>query len=302
MANCGLPAGRAALRRALALITRHGRLAATEQSAACQAGLKCPAFPNAAALARHSDLLMVFGGDGTILRAVRESGGCQTPILGINMGRLGFLNAVAVADLPGALQQLWDNDFIIERRPLLAATGRGQGKAIHSRALNDIVISHGAVSRVVELEVSVNGEALTQYRGDGLIVSSPTGSTAYSLSAGGPIISPASQVFAITPICPHALSNRSVIVHSNATVKVKVLSGQLEIIVSADGQMQAALGCGDVVTIRRARRHVRLLHLGGWSFFDTVRRKLRWSGSAVLHPNPAGRDGSIELAEVSVEP
>jgi NAD+ kinase len=281
VANCGLPAGRAALQRALALITRHGRIAATEESAACQAALKCPAYPNVAALARHSDLLMVFGGDGTILRAVRESGGGPTAILGVNVGRLGFLNAVAVADLPEALKKLWDNDFIIERRPLLAATGSGRGKAIQSCALNDVVISHGAVSRVVELEVSVNGEALTQYRGDGLIVSSPTGSTAYSLSAGGPIVSPAAQVFAITPICPHALSNRSVIVNSNATVKVKVLSEQMEMIVSADGQMLASLGCGDVVTIRRARRHVRLLHLGGWSFFDTVRRKLHWSGSSV---------------------
>ena len=281
LANCGLPAGQAALQRALALITRHGRIAATEESAARQAGLQCPTFPNAAALARHSDLLMVFGGDGTILRAARESGGGRTAILGVNVGRLGFLNAVAVADLPGALQQLWDNDFIIESRPLLEAAGQGRGKAVQCCALNDVVISHGAVSRVVELEVSVNGEALTQYRGDGLIVSSPTGSTAYSLSAGGPIVSPAAQVFAITPICPHALSNRSVIVNSNATVKVTVLSEQLEIIVSADGQMQAALGCGDVVTIRRARRAVHFLHLGGWSFFDTVRRKLHWSGSSV---------------------
>jgi len=281
VANAAKPASRAALRRAVALITRQGRIAATEESAARQAGLKCPTFANATELARHSDVLLVFGGDGTILRAVRESDGCQTAILGINVGRLGFLNAVAVGDLPAALQKLWDNDFVIERRPLLEASGRCQGKTIQSCALNDIVISHGAVSHVIELDVSVNGEALTQYRGDGLIVSSPTGSTAYSLSAGGPIVSPAAQVFAITPICPHALSNRSVIVNANATVDVRVLSEQLEIIVAADGQMQATLGCGDVVTIRRARRPVRLLHLGGWSFFDTVRRKLHWSGSSV---------------------
>jgi NAD+ kinase len=281
MANCDKPAARAALQRALALIRRHGRVAATEESAARQAGLKCLTFPNAAALARQSDLLMVFGGDGTILRAVRESDGCPTAILGVNVGRLGFLNAVAAADLPEALQKVWDNDFIVERRLLLAASGRGHGKTIHSTALNEIVVSHGAVSRVIELEVSVNGEALTRYRGDGLIVSSPTGSTAYSLSAGGPIISPAAQVFAITPICPHALSNRSVIVNSSATVEVRVLSEQLEIIVAADGQMQANLDCGDVVTIRRARRPVHLLHLGGWSFFDTVRQKLHWSGSSV---------------------
>lgn len=281
LANCDKPSGRAALRRALALISRHGRIAATEESAAHHAGLKCLTFPNAAALARHSDLLMVFGGDGTILRAVRESDGCPTPILGVNVGRLGFLNAVAVADLPAALQRLWDKDFILERRFLLAAKGRGQGKTIHCSALNEIVISHGATSRVIELEVSVSGESLTDYRGDGLIVSSPTGSTAYSLSAGGPIVSPAAQVFAITPICPHALSNRSVIVNSEATVEVKVLSEQLEIIVAADGQMQATLGRGDVITVRRGRRPVHFLHLGGWSFFDTVRRKLHWSGTSV---------------------
>ena len=214
MANDAKPAGCDALRRAAALITRQGRVAAAEESSARQAGLKCSVFSNVAELAGHSDLLLVFGGDGTILRAVRESNGCQTPILGINVGRLGFLNAVAASNLPQALQKIWDNDFTIERRPLLTATGRCQGKTIHSTALNDIVISHGAVSRVIELEVSVNGEALTQYRGDGLIVSSPTGSTAYSLSAGGPIISPAAQVFAITPICPHALSNRSVAIRS----------------------------------------------------------------------------------------
>jgi NAD+ kinase len=281
IANCDKPASRAALRHAAALITRAGRIAATDECAARQAGLKCPAFPDSAALARQSDLLLVFGGDGTILRAVRETDGCQTAILGINVGRLGFLNAVALNDLPQALQKLWDNNFTIERRPLLAATGRCEGKTIKSSALNDIVISHGAVSRVIELEVSVNGESLTQYRGDGLIVSSPTGSTAYSLSAGGPIVSPTAQVFAITPICPHALSNRSVIVSSSATVQVKVLSDQLEIIVAADGQMQATLGCGDIVIIRRSSRPVHLLHLGGWSFFDTVRRKLHWSGSSV---------------------
>ena len=202
MANAAKPDGRAALRRAAALIARAGRVAAAEESAARLAGLKCPVFPDTTALARHSDLLLVFGGDGTILRAVRESDGCQTAILGINVGRLGFLNAVAATDLPEALQKLWDNDFLIELRPLLAASGRAEGKSIQSSALNEIVISHGAVSRVIELEVSVSGEALTNYRGDGLIVSSPTGSTAYSLSAGGPIISPAAQVFAITPICP----------------------------------------------------------------------------------------------------
>ena len=272
---------RAAIKRALALIARDGRTAAMQAENARQVGVKCPVFPTAAALAQHCDLLLVFGGDGTMLRAVRESNGAQTPILGINVGRLGFLTAVSSNDLAAALQKIWDNDFTVEPVFLLEAAVATRDKPLKVWALNDIAISHGAVSRIIELEVSVGGESLTRYRGDGLIVSSPAGSTAYSLSAGGPIVSPGADVFAITPICPHTLSNRSVIVSMKATVDVKVLSRGMEIIVAADGQVEATVGAGDAITIRRTRRAVNLLPLGGWSFFDTVRRKLHWSGSAV---------------------
>src|SRR6185436_19762034 len=133
---------------------------------------------------------------------------------------LGFLTAVPCKDLAQALEKIWQQDCFIESRPLIEANGRAHGKRISLLALNDIVISRGAASRMIELEVTVNDEALTRYRCDGLIVSSPTGSTAYSLSAGGAIISPAAEVFAVTPICPHTLSNRSVIVSLSATVKV----------------------------------------------------------------------------------
>ena len=149
------------------------------------------------------------------------------------------------------------------------------------RALNDIVISHGAVSRLIELNVSVNDKPLTCYRGDGLIVSSPTGSTAYSLSAGGPIISPGADVFAITPICAHALSNRPVILSLSSVIRIELLSKQMETIVAADGQLQASLGAGDTVTIRRSRGKVHLLHPGETSFFETIRQKLHWRGSSV---------------------
>ncbi len=148
-------------------------------------------------------------------------------------------------------------------------------------ALNDIVISHGAVSRLIELDVSVNDKPLTRYRGDGLIVSSPTGSTAYSLSAGGPIISPGADVFAITPICAHALSNRPVIISLSSVVRIELFSREMDTIVAADGQIQANLTAGDAVTIRRSRRRVRLLHLDDSSFFSTIRQKLHWSGSSV---------------------
>ena len=179
------------------------------------------------------------------------------------------------------LQKIWQKEYVIESRPLIEAAGDCQGNPIQLRAFNDIVISHGAVSRVIELDVQVDGQPLTRYRGDGLIVSSPAGSTAYSLSAGGPIISPEARVFAITPICAHAVSNRSVIIDSGSAVRVKLLSRRLETIISADGQLQAKLGADDAVTIRRSRYAARLLHLRDTSFFAAVRQKLRWSGSSV---------------------
>jgi NAD+ kinase len=279
--NFDKAASRNVVLRAASLIARAGRTVVADEQTARMAGLRCAAFPDLASLAREAGLLLVFGGDGTMLHVVREINGSNTPILGINVGRLGFLTAVSSNDLAGALQKIWRNDFLIESRPLIEAAGECRGKSIQMRAFNDIVISHGAVSRVIELDVHVDDRSLTRYRGDGLIVSSPTGSTAYSLSAGGPIVSPEARVFAITPICAHSVSHRSVIVSSNSAVRVKLLSRQLETIIAADGQVQATLGADDVITIRASRRTAKLLHLGGSSFFATVRQKLHWSGSSV---------------------
>jgi NAD+ kinase len=281
IANFEKAASRGVVKRAAALIARSGRAVLADEPTARMAGLRCGVFANAAAMAREAGLLLVFGGDGTMLHVVREILGSDTPILGINVGRLGFLTAVSSKDLPDALQRIWRNDFVIESRPLIEAAGRCQGNAMQMTALNDIVISHGAVSRVIELDVQVDGQSLTRYRGDGLIVSSPTGSTAYSLSAGGPIISPEARVFAITPICAHAVSNRTVIISSDSTVGVKLVSRELETIIAADGQVQANLCADDAIEIRRSPRAAKLLHLGGSSFFATVRQKLHWSGSSV---------------------
>jgi NAD+ kinase len=281
LANFDKPSSGAVVREAAKLITDAGRSVAAEVQTARGARLQCEVFTDPADLARQSDLLLVFGGDGTMLRVVRETNGSGTPILGINMGRLGFLTAVSSKDIAGCLEKLWRNDFVIESRPLMEATGQCQGRPINMSAFNDIVISHGAVSRLIELQVSVNDQALTCFRGDGLIVSSPTGSTAYSLSAGGPIVSPGAEVFAITPICAHALSNRAVIININSVVRVKLLSKEMETIIAADGQIQANLAVGDTVTIRRSRRLARLLLPGETSFFETVRQKLHWRGSSV---------------------
>jgi NAD+ kinase len=281
IANFEKTSCRSVVMKAAGLIARSGRIVAATQETARMTGLRCEIFPNAPALAHAVDLLLVFGGDGTMLGVVRETDGSDAPILGINVGRLGFLTAVSSHDLAAALEKLWRGDFVIETRPLIEATGDCERRPLRMSALNDIVISHGAVSRLIELNVSVNGKPLTRYRGDGLIVSSPTGSTAYSLSAGGPILSPDADVFAVTPICAHALSNRPVILSLKSVIRVELVSRDMETIVAADGQLLANMKAGDSVTIRRSRRKVRLLHPGDTSFFETIRQKLHWRGSSV---------------------
>src|SRR5262249_23938593 len=159
-------------------------------------------------------------------------------------------------------------------------TARVRGGVIRETALNDFVVSRGAAPRLIAVEVCVNEETLTRYRCDGLIVCTPTGSTAYSLSAGGAVVSPVAEVLTLTPICPHTLSNRSVIVRLDSVIRVKVLSQNIETVLTADGLKMTPLAGQDVVTIRRSRHSIRLMHLAGSSFFETLRRKLNWSGSS----------------------
>ena len=282
VANADKPAAVQLVRRAARLIASARREVITDSATARLAQLRqTPTAPDAAALARETDLLLVFGGDGTMLRVARETAGTRTPIVGINVGSLGFLTDVQSHQLPLALRQIWAGESVLEMRSLIAATGRTHGEAINETALNDFVISRGAAPRLIELQVRVDGAPLTRYRCDGLIVCTPTGSTAYSLSAGGAVVSPTADVFALTPICPHTLSNRSVIIGLDSTVQVKVLSERVETILTADGQKMIPLEAGDEITIRRSRHGIRLLHLAGSSFFETLRRKLNWSGSPI---------------------
>ncbi len=281
LANADKKSCRTIVRQAARLIRQAGRTCLTEPMTQGLADLEATTFPSSMELARQADLLLVFGGDGTMLRVAREVVGCRTPIMGINAGGLGFLTAVQAHQLKSALQQVWAGKTGLESRPLIEAVGATRGTPIREIALNDFVIARGATPRLIELEVSVDGEVLTRYRCDGLIISSPTGSTAYSLAAGGAVISPSAQVLALTPICPHTLSNRSVIVDLNATVQVKVLSQRVDTLLTADGQVNIRLNAGDTLTIRRSRQGICLLHLQGTSFFQTLRRKLNWSGSTV---------------------
>ena len=264
--NSGKVSGAGAVKRAASLLAATGRRIYSDLATARLARLEPVVCADAATLARQVDLLMVFGGDGTMLRVAREIAGSRTPILGVNIGGLGFLTAVPSSNLPQALQCVWKGDFKFESRVLIRATGRCDGRPVDQTALNDIVIGRGIASRLIELDVSVDGDPLARYRCDGLIVSSPTGSTAYSLAAGGAVVFPTAEVFALTPICPHTLSNRSLILPLTATIDVKVVS---------------ELAAGDKITIRRARRTVRLMHLAGSSFFETLRCKLHWRGASL---------------------
>jgi NAD+ kinase len=279
--NSEKASSRGVVTKAAGLIARAGRLVYSDAATAQLAGLKSGVYPDVEALTREVDLLLVFGGDGTMLRVASEAGGSRTPILGINIGGLGFLTAVSSHEMPQALRRVWAGDFTLESRALIDVAGRCSGRYIRKCALNDFVISRGIVSRLITLEVSVDDELLTRYRCDGLIVTSPTGSTAYSLSAGGAVVHPRADVFELTPICPHTLSNRSVIVSLDSQIQVKVVSPRPDTILSADGQGISEMAAGDVVTIQRSKNSVHLMHLAGTSFFETLCRKLHWSGTNV---------------------
>jgi NAD+ kinase len=235
----------------------------------------------AAEVAREADLLLVFGGDGTILRVAREIAGLRTPLLGINIGGLGFLTAVPSSELSQALNHVWRGEYHFERRVLIQARGSAKGQEVERSALNDFVIGRGISSRLIEIEVKVDGDLLTRYRCDGLIVSSPTGSTAYSLAAGGAVVFPTADVLALTPICPHTLSNRALILPLSAKIDVQLIGPETSTILSADGQVVSELVPGDLLSFQRSRQMVRLMHLAGSSFCETLRRKLHWRGATI---------------------
>ena len=272
-------AANAALTKAARLIRAAGRKIFCDDNTAQLARLNATVCADPAELAAAVDMLLVFGGDGTMLRVAREIAGSQTPILGINIGGLGFLTAVPSSGLAKALRLVWHGEFKFEPRALIEADIRCSGKSTRQTALNDFVINRGIASRLIELHVRVDGEPLTQYRCDGLIISSPTGSTAYSLAAGGPVIYPTADVFQLTPICAHTLSNRSLVLPLTSEISVKIVNPKPATLLSADGELVTELSTGDEITIRRSGRTVRLMHLEGSSFFKTLRVKLHWRGA-----------------------
>ena len=233
-------------------------------------------------LGRDCEQIIVLGGDGTILSTVHALGDHLRPIFGINLGTLGFLTCLPASDYRQAVRSIVHRDYILSERSMLDVTVVRDGVVMgRHQGLNDAVISRGALSRLIRLETRVDGALLTEYNADGLIVATPTGSTAYSLSAGGPLLTPDSSVFAVTPICPHTLTNRSVIIGDQANVEVRLCDARDEIFLTVDGQRAVPMHSCDSVQIRRSEKTLALAMLPDLPFFELARRKLRWSGSSI---------------------
>jgi NAD+ kinase len=224
------------------------------------------------------DLLVTLGGDGTLLRGARLVATCGVPVLGINLGHLGFLTSAAADEAEAAVAAFFGGQTVMEERMALEvrAVTAGGTPCGDFLALNDAVLHKGGVARMIRLLVSARDEEVGSYSADGIILATPTGSTAYSLSAGGPIVSPGLDCIIATPICPHTLAVRPLVLPAHETITVEVLSPSEELLLTIDGQEDARLEPGDRVTVRRAENPVRLVRFPGQTFFSTLRQKLRW--------------------------
>ncbi len=228
---------------------------------------------------KSSDLIIVLGGDGTLLHAARLVGKSEIPILGVNLGSLGFLTEIALEELNKTIEKVLAGDFKIEERMMLKAKiVTADGKKSEYSVLNDVVINKGVLARIINLEVMVNGAYLTTYNADGLIVSTPTGSTGYSLSAGGPVVHPTLSAIIINPICPHTLTNRPILVPEGSKIEIRLLSGDGNVYVTLDGQVGVDFPEGKSIVVSKSKRKVLLIEPPDRDYYDVLRTKLRWGG------------------------
>jgi NAD+ kinase len=228
-------------------------------------------------LAGQSDVLLILGGDGTILNAARLAAERSIPILGVNMGGLGFLTEVRLDNLYASLERVFANDFVLDERLMLQTHVHRHGETVaRGIVLNDVVISKGTLARMIELKIAIQGQFVTNLRADGLIVATPTGSTAYSLSAGGPIISPAVQSLILTPISPHTLTHRPLIVPGNAEIEVTLTSKDDGAMATLDGQVGIAMTQGDTVVIQASEHRTKLIRFPESHYYEVLREKLKW--------------------------
>ena len=234
----------------------------------------------AGTLVRHVEMMLSIGGDGTLLSTIRVVGKAQVPILGIHMGGLGFLAEVTMADTFKALEEVLAGKYNLEDRMVLAVDLQHKGKLETYYAVNDVVVDRGSSPRLLMAQVEISGRRLNDYVADGLIVATPTGSTAYSLSAGGPIVVPALEALTVTPICPHSLSARSIVVPSSDRIVIRFQEDQEGIRLMLDGQVNFNIDSQAVVTARRANWNVQMVKLLDSDYYQVLRTKMGWSGAA----------------------
>jgi NAD+ kinase len=269
------------------LLARAGLDVSLERDTALNTGMTDHPSLSISEIGRHCDLAVVLGGDGTMLNIARELAPFNIPLVGINQGRLGFITDIQHKDLATALPLILAGQYEEESRAMLAGAVLRPVKGsdphdpqfetiYEGYAINEVVVSRGATASMVELRAEIDGQFVANYRADGLIVSSPTGSTAYALSAGGPILHPGLGGWVLVPIASHTLSNRPIVVSDTGTITIEIVAGR-DASMNFDMQALASLLHGDRVTVRRSAHRVRFLHPKGWNYYATLRRKMRWN-------------------------
>src|SRR5436190_10891748 len=229
------------------------------------------------ALAGDVDLILVLGGDGTMIATARMIGDQEVPVLGVNFGGLGYLAEFRIEELYSALESILTGQFRLDKRVMLHVDlQRGEDAVTRHRVLNDVVINKSALARIIEIEAYLNDQFVNSFRADGLIISTPTGSTAYNLSAGGPVIFPSMNAIVITPICPFTLSNRPIVVPDDAVIELRLKTDKEEVALTLDGQVGFPLRVDDRVLIRKSRTTINLIQPSNRNYFDVLRDKLRW--------------------------
>jgi len=270
---------RESLEKIARFLVGRGLSVSIEEETAQNTGIDAWPALDADALGAACDVAVVLGGDGTMLGIARRLARHGTPLIGINQGRLGFMTDIALDEFETVLAPILDGEYRQEQRAMLEGGVQRDGRTLfESFALNDVIVSRGATAGMVELKIDIDGEFVANLRADGLIVGSPTGSTAYALSAGGPILHPAIAGWVVVPIAPHDLSNRPIVVPDHGEVVIEIVAGR-DASVNFDMQSLTSLAHGDRIIVRRSAHHVRFLHPRSWSYYATLRGKLHWSSA-----------------------
>lgn len=271
---------RLALENIAQFLNAQGCDVAIEKDTASNTGMAQYPILDVAAIGTQCDLALVVGGDGTMLGIGRVLAKFGVPLIGINQGRLGFITDIAFDDYQNVLSPMLQGNFEDDRRWMMQAQVMRDGHCVFkATAMNDVVVNRGASSGMVELRVEVDGRFVANQRADGLIIASPTGSTAYALSAGGPLLHPSIAGWILVPIAPHTLSNRPIVLSDTGEVAIEIVAGR-DASANFDMQSLASLILGDRIVVKRSDYQMRFLHPKGWSYFDTLRKKLHWNEGA----------------------